>query len=128
MPSSLRRTWTLIALALVSILPIAFLSLRDAARDVFPTCHGSLEETSDPYGLDRLTASRRLGDSVLAFDGQWQPGDFALRSDTTAKNGVFQIRISRVETDANGDCACGEGSGFRSTGSWSREGASWTNR
>lgn len=98
MPNSLRRTWALIVLALLAILPIASLSVLDLARDVFPRCSGSLEETIDSYGAN---------DGVLVAHDEPQPGGFSLRLDTTTKNGAHRLHVSRWETGADGGCDCG---------------------
>ncbi len=48
-PQSLRLTWALLALALLAIFPVAFVSMRDVFRDVFPRCNVSLEPITQPW-------------------------------------------------------------------------------
>ncbi len=100
MPSSLRWTRILIALALLAIAPVFYLAAADVVRDVFPRCHGTLEETLEP--------ARTPNDpGVSVFHDQPQPGGFSIHMDTTSKNGVFNMRLSRVENDEQGPCSCG---------------------
>jgi hypothetical protein len=97
-PSSLRRTWALVIVALLAILPVAFLSFRDAVRAVFPTCQGSIEETIDSYGAS---------DGVPVLHDDAQPGGFSLHLDASGSHGASRMRISRIERDGNGNCDCG---------------------
>jgi len=63
--SELRRTWLVLALALLAILAIAAVTLRSYVADVFPVCRGTLEETEYARILRKADAQADiLGDPV----------------------------------------------------------------
>ena len=102
MASELRRTWLVLALALLAILAIAAVTLRSYVADVFPVCRGTLEESGH--------ASLRPGDTSAYVPLDVDRGGFRFHLDTFEgePGRVSWAKIVRIETDASGTtCECG---------------------
>ncbi len=101
MRRSLQRTWAALALAVLAVLAVAFLSARDFIRDVYPVCPGSLERGGVmPEGpLDTVSGARRVR---LVFDTKQAQGN---KYGTTVYENV---RLARFDELAPGkECTCG---------------------
>ncbi|HEY8075166.1 MAG TPA: hypothetical protein VIF62_13675 [Labilithrix sp.] len=97
MPQSLRRTWALLALALVAILPIAFVAMRDVARDVFPRCALSLVPIREPW------THRAVSDPTMNV-----PGVFLDKLVYERDGRVVSGSVEMVGQTTDGEpCACG---------------------
>lgn len=103
MGTHLRRTWALLVLSLLAILPVAGVVLRGYVADVFPQCRGMLEGAARGAWL-------RGGDTSTYVPLDSDLGGFSLHLDTveSTTGQVTWAKIVRREVDASGaTCECG---------------------
>jgi hypothetical protein len=96
--NALRRTWALLAVALLIILPAGGIAFGSYVANVYPLCRGTLEASAS----ERAATGR--GETSAVFPLDVAEGGFAFHLDTVeAEPGrVTWAKIVRVETDANG--------------------------
>lgn len=97
MANELRRTWVLLAVALLTILPVGGIALASYVADVYPLCRGTLEASA----VERASTGRGETSAIFPLDVARGNSAFHLDTFEADPGRVTWAKIVRVESDAN---------------------------